>query len=288
MQERGGYTKNCAAQLILDHAPEAAPSRRIYVDESQDLSPVDIATLKRLTRDGLILAGDQNQRIYQLGLSYRDAGLELRGRGKTLRRNYRNTDSIRKLASAYRQLAGERLPERFRGEGAGDAESTAWPAAPRTGPQPRVVRAENYEAGAAQVVEWAARYLREIGYEPENVAILAPSNDDLRELLPLLEAAGLPACNVRSRGFEFEKSAGVRLSTLHSAKGVEFPVVLLFLPPLRERAEPDPDRSAALQYNTIYVAITRAMDSLHVVAAEPIAHPQVQAVFEAARRAADA
>ena len=60
----------------------------------------------------------------------------------------------------------------------------------------------------------------------------------------------------------------LRLSTLHSSKGMDFPVVLLYLPSLPAGAEYDEKASESLARNLIYVAMTRAMDNLNVFVME--------------------
>lgn len=49
----------------------------------------------------------------------------------------------------------------------------------------------------------------------------------------LLTDTGLATCAVTDDEFDFQTSTGVRPSTMHSARGLEFPVV--FLPTKRKR-----------------------------------------------------
>ncbi len=58
------------------------------------------------------------------------------------------------------------------------------------------------------------------------------------------------------------------LSALHSSKGPDFPVVLPYLPSLPTGAEYDEKASESLARNLIYVAISRAMDTLNVFVME--------------------
>ncbi|PKL24601.1 MAG: hypothetical protein CVV47_09185 [Spirochaetae bacterium HGW-Spirochaetae-3] len=66
-----------------------------------------------------------------------------------------------------------------------------------------------------------------------------------------------------------ELAAGRRVSTLHSAKGLDFPVVLLFL----DRAPffgtgYDDESIERMSANLVYVAMTKAMDRLDVFTLE--------------------
>ena len=71
---------------------------------------------------------------------------------------------------------------------------------------------------------------------------------------------------ITSREFQFTDSGAVRLSTLHSSKGLDFPVVLLYLPYLQWHESYDRDATEALLRNLIFVGITRAMENLSVFA----------------------
>jgi superfamily I DNA/RNA helicase len=56
----------------------------------------------------------------------------------------------------------------------------------------------------------------------------------------------------------------VRVSTLHSAKGVEFPVVMLYVPALPQPGGVSSRIADEQGFNLLYVAMTRAMDNLQV------------------------
>ena len=74
----------------------------IFVDEVQDLDPMQIKALCLLTKKSIILSGDAKQRIYKKSpLKYEDIGLNIREKGKRriLNKNYRSTAEIVKLAN---------------------------------------------------------------------------------------------------------------------------------------------------------------------------------------------
>ena len=140
------------------------------------------------------------------------------------------------------------------------------------------------------MVARALLFVRELGYQPENVAVLVPGNEDIKVLLPEFQRAGMPVSNVRSRTFDFETTTGVRLSTMHSAKGVEFPVVIVFLPGFSRRETFSEEAQERMERNVIYVALTRAMDHLHVVIPRPVSHSSIadlERVADGVLRSAD-
>jgi len=279
MDETDGYTKAYASLLIsrtLDADGELAESlrvRRIYVDESQDLSASDLGALERLSKEGLVMAGDRNQGIYRLGLSFRDAGISVQGRSRILTRNYRNTRTICELSERFRS----RSPGSVAGD---DGRLNAEGDARREGPEPELYFSDDYDAAAATIVRRCSFFIEQIGYDPENIAVLAPSNDDIKTLQPLFKDAGIKTAAMRSKSFDFQESQGVRLSTMHSAKGVEFPLVCLFLPGFTDRPEHTEEENEQIQSNLVYVAVSRAMDNLQIVVVEPVDHPVVRRLVE--------
>jgi superfamily I DNA/RNA helicase len=70
------------------------------------------------------------------------------------------------------------------------------------------------------------------------------------------------------------------VSTLHSSKGLDFPVVLLYLPSLPSAADYDEKSADSLARNLIYVAMTRAMDNLNVFVLEEARERAVQELVE--------
>ena len=111
-------------------------------------------------------------------------------------------------------------------------------------------------------------FIDSLGYDPENITILAPTKTDLATIGDSLGHAGYRYANIRDEEFSFKEAATIRLSTLHSSKGLDFAVVLLYLPALPPRVDYE-DRAAEVQVrNLLYVAMTRAMDNLNVFTLE--------------------
>ncbi|MBF9015834.1 MULTISPECIES: 3'-5' exonuclease [unclassified Oceanispirochaeta] len=74
----------------------------------------------------------------------------------------------------------------------------------------------------------------------------------------------------------------VRISTLHSSKGLDMPVVLLFLPHLiLPQQNLDAEASHQLKKNLLYVSMTRTMDLLNVFRKDEIDEPILQEIKKA-------
>lgn len=74
----------------------------VFVDEVQDLDPMQIYALSLLTKQSIVLSGDAKQRIYKKSpIKYEDIGLNIKEKGKrkVLNKNYRSTAEIVKLAN---------------------------------------------------------------------------------------------------------------------------------------------------------------------------------------------
>jgi DNA helicase IV len=202
------------------------------------------------------MAGDTGQSIYGASSPYRRAGLDVTGRSRILRTSFRNTLPIQEVADAYRRLSG--LED---DEGAGAH-------AFREGPVPELYTAGTREELGRLLLRKAALFMERLGYDPENIAVLAPTRTDLAFLGDLLGHAGYRYANIRDDDFSFKQEKTIRLSTLHSSKGLDFAVVLLYMPALPPRTDFDDATGAGLVRNLIYVAMTRAMDNLNVFTLE--------------------
>jgi superfamily I DNA/RNA helicase len=268
MEATGSYTRNYAA-LKLVHARQSAggdagntgcglkPSvDYVFIDEAQDLPAVVLKALKQAARRCVLLAGDADQSIYQPGFSFKRTGIDTGGRTRILRSNFRNTVQIHELAERYRSIDSchdhENSPEAF-----------------RDGPVPELFRGTDRKALLELLVQRLKLFIDTLGYEAQNIGILVPSNDDIAFIRGRLAPLDLALANIREPDFSFDSTGQVRICTLHSAKGLDFPVVLLFMdrPPFFGSGydEESVDRMSA---NLVYVALTRAMDHLNVFTLE--------------------
>ncbi|MEC2072485.1 UvrD-helicase domain-containing protein [Alkalihalophilus marmarensis] len=85
----------------MDEIPESLKYDYIYVDEMQDLQPMQLKALALLCKKSLVLCGDAKQRIYKRSPhSYKTLGIEIEGRkNRKLKTNFRSTKQIMSMAS---------------------------------------------------------------------------------------------------------------------------------------------------------------------------------------------
>jgi mRNA-degrading endonuclease RelE of RelBE toxin-antitoxin system len=241
------------------------------VDEAQDISVAHLkffAALGGSRPDALFFAGDLGQRIFQTPFSWKSLGVDIRGRSRTLRVNYRTSHQIRMQAD---RLLGPVVTDVD-----GNSEDRSDAVSVFNGPPP-TIRTRDDEAEEAKTVgNWIAEKAK-ASVLPHEIGVFVRSTAQLDRAQSAVEAAGL-AFKVLDEHVE-TTSGHVSISTMHIAKGLEFRAVAVMacddeVIPLQERIETVGD-DADLQevYDTerhlLYVACTRARDHLLVTGVEP-------------------
>lgn len=253
---------------------EAKPDRWLYdavvVDEAQDLDPVVLRLLTTVCAQPsrLFVTADANQSIYGSGFSWKDVHESLRfqgGRTGTIRTNHRSTREIAEAARAYlRDGVLEEVEETTRYEHSG-----ALPAV-------REVRTPEDEAKLlARFVREATRAER---LPTSSAAVLVPSEKSGKSLAEALSTAGIPAEFMPGTKLDLRKPV-VKVVTLKSAKGLEFPVVALagFTGPHGDShlrgAGDEGEEVRRRERRTYFVGMTRAMRALLVIRPEKTSNP---------------
>lgn len=205
-----------AARLLRDKPGEGPAYDHVVVDEAQDLHPAQWRLLRALVPEGpddLFVTGDPHQRIYDARVSLRSLGISVTGRGARLRLNYRSTEEILRWSRAL--LDGEPVAD-LTGD---DRDSLAGYRSLLHGAQPvceghGTEQAED-EAVVRRVLDWV-----EAGVAPSEIAVCARFHTRTARLGDRLDEAGLPVVQVKDG--DPEDTVGVRVSSLHSLKGLEF------------------------------------------------------------------
>ncbi|MEE8441260.1 MAG: 3'-5' exonuclease [Spirochaetia bacterium] len=254
INEIGAFSRNYARIRILDYLASAADKdkghlldvRTIYLDETQDLTSGDLITLKALISGYLIMASDLQQSIYGVSSPFVRAGIRISGRTRVLRTNFRNTRQIHETAQRFQSTDEDSL------------------FAFRDGPIPEIYTAAEQEDLLQLLISKLGLFLDHLEYDPDNICVLAPHTAEVSHLAEALAQHSIPAAVITDREFEFSATGAVRISTLHSSKGLDFPVVLIYLPYLNRREKFDEETTDRLLRNLIYVGFTRAMENLNV------------------------
>jgi hypothetical protein len=106
-RQRGLWEPEEAKQIAADllNQPERAPLyAAVVVDEAQDLDLTSFSLLRALVGEArandLFIVGDPHQRIYGKPVVLSRCGIDIRGRSRKLRINYRTTEETRAWATS--------------------------------------------------------------------------------------------------------------------------------------------------------------------------------------------
>ncbi|MEW6774685.1 MAG: 3'-5' exonuclease [Bdellovibrionota bacterium] len=273
LRDRGLVTEAemfCRLASHLENS-KSPPFDFAVVDEAQD---IDIPQLRFLAAlgakrpNGLFFAGDLGQRIFQQPFSWKSLGVEVRGRSRTLRINYRTSHQIRMQAD---RLLGPEISDVD-----GNTEDRRGTVSVFNGPEPTIAVLKTQEDEIKKVGAWLSELGNE-GIKPHEIGVFVRSTTQMERARKAAEAAGVP-CKLLDENVE-TVSGYLSLGTMHLAKGLEFRAVAVMacddeIIPLQERIETVADDSDLEEvYNTerhlLYVACTRARDHLLITGVEP-------------------
>ena len=263
LEENKTWPRNFAAKKIIEKMKLAKENgdtdfctEYSFVDEAQDLPPVILSLIKESTNQCVFLAGDSDQSIYRKGFSWNKSGIDIRGRTKILKTNFRNTNQIHEFAESYRK--------NFK-----NMDKTTKPLAFRPGPPVELTISKNTNDLNQQLVQQVKLLLNILKYEEENICIIANQKQKLDKIKNQLESKlGVKSIQIGDNDFDFGETKGIRLCTMQNCKGLDFPVVLFIADHRIQGAEElscfDSETYYEQQYNMVYVCLTRAMEMLHI------------------------
>jgi superfamily I DNA/RNA helicase/mRNA-degrading endonuclease RelE of RelBE toxin-antitoxin system len=273
LSARGLMTR---AQMFSATARALSASQKVafdfvVVDEAQDLSVAQLRLLSAIGGDrpnALFFAGDLGQRIFQQPFSWKALGVDVRGRSRTLRVNYRTSHQIRAQAD---RLLGSVMTDVD-----GNEEDRRNTVSVLNGPAP-AIRILADEAEEAETVGSWIRDRTQDGLLPHEFGVFVRSEREIPRASKAVEAASLAFGILDDR---VEAAHGkVAISTMHLAKGLEFRAVVVMacddeIVPLQQRIESVGDDGDLKEvYDTerhlLYVACTRARDHLLVTCVAP-------------------
>lgn len=196
--------------------------RCMVVDEAQDISAAAFELIRAAVpqnENDLFLVGDAHQRIYRHKVVLSKVGINVRGRSRSLKVNYRTTDEIRQWAVAVLKgceiddLDGE--TDNLRGYHSlthGDA------------PEERTSSSTQEDVNSIQQILDDAR---DKGIEPRNICIVGRTQGDLKMTREALEGRQVECLMLDADTSDDDSRPGVRLATMHRVKGLEFDVVII-------------------------------------------------------------
>jgi hypothetical protein len=231
----------------------------VLIDEGHDFQPEWLKLVAQMVNpstNSLLVLYDDAQSIYGRDkrgkLSFKSLGIQAQGRTTILKINYRNTQEVLELASG---IASDLLKPSASDE---DGVPLVAPiSAGRHGPKPLLIKLPSIQEEA----DYIAQHLKEAhktGTPWSDMAVIYRDYGIGKPVLATLRKAGIPVTYQDDITFA-EKEDTVKFLTMHSCKGLEFPLVAI---PGAGRAVDEGRKSE--EARLLYVAMTRATRELVV------------------------
>lgn len=209
--------------------------------------------------DSLLVLYDDAQSIYKkksLSYSLSSAGINARGRTTILKMNYRNTDEILQFAYDFAKYYiaphdtdDDHVPL-VEPDGVG-----------RHGPKPVLKFFDSYPEEARYIAKVLRVLHDQRGMEYSDICVLYRSKWMGEQLYEEIKSSGIPcknyATSVDKRSFNVSSNE-VKIMTMHSSKGLEFPYVIIS----GVGGMPVSGVDASSDAKLLYVAMTRSTEKL--------------------------
>jgi superfamily I DNA/RNA helicase/mRNA-degrading endonuclease RelE of RelBE toxin-antitoxin system len=255
----------------LFKSPLAEPYKYVIVDESQDLTSIQVRIAQRLMKGkstvntSIFMVGDYSQTLYSRGFSWKQAGLQIQGRSFSLKRNFRNTRQIAETAAALNaynehvKMSGEYVDPLFTN---------------RQGPWPVLLQCDTSDIETKAIAEKVLDLAGDNQFRLSDFAVLCPTVQLCNSVKSKFDQLNIPCILRDDEQFDILEDK-IKVLTIHSAKGLEFPVV--FIVGLHNGVLPNPiksidDEEAGIalerERTLLYVAITRAAEALYLVSSK--------------------
>lgn len=308
------YAMHLAAKL-LDGPYADRKFAFVVVDEGQDFNAPAYRLLRSLVdhhANDIFIASDNHQQLYGNRVSLKQCGIPIAGRSFRLKVNYRTTGEIKTAAEnvgraevntagevlkavqdarkvrssvssttavAEQEKRAEELDYSINGvfDDAGQQETFGDGTSLTHGEWPEALRCKSWDAQVHRVTEWIdARLARDSATKPENICVIVRDKTLVGKWVDVLGSK--TSYGALLLGDETKDSAdepGIRVATMHRAKGLEFDYVVVpdvdQCPPPSQVYKCAGDKVKLNQLyqqerNLLYVAMTRPRKELLVTA----------------------
>ncbi|OHC44190.1 MAG: DNA helicase II [Rhodanobacter sp. RIFOXYA1_FULL_67_6] len=238
----------------------------VLVDEGHDFEPDWYKLIVQMIdphTNSLLVLYDDAQNIYgnpnRRKISWKSLGVQAQGRTTILKLNYRNTLEILSVARVFAQDLLASRSDDADGDG---VPLIAPESAGRRGAVPELIRTDT---ARAQMDVLIARLRDEHahGRPYSDIAVIYRNQWEGEKLHEVLRGLDIPSRLADNAGKQtlFVVEDSVKLVTMHSSKGLEFPFVIIpGIGGLPKENQPEADEARLL-----YVAMTRATEHLLLI-----------------------
>ena len=258
---------------LLQGEPGKLGYAAVVVDEAQDMGEQAFKLIRALVpqslnndKNSIFIVGDAHQRIYNRRASMSACGINIIGRSRRLKLNYRTTHEIRAWAVAV--LQGVTVDDLDSGQDTLDGYVSI-----EHGIAPQLSGYGSDDEELKALVQWLSE-LPSDKIRDSEIGILAYTNKQVKSVQQHLSKAGVESLILTGDQADDQTTPGVRLCTMHRAKGLEFKAVAIpfmsnsLFPPkwLLDRTVDDADQedTEAQLKALLHVAATRAKSFLRV------------------------
>jgi superfamily I DNA/RNA helicase len=248
-----------SASRLIAERKVSFPYNSVIVDEAQDFGNEAFRLVRALvpvSENDLFIVGDAHQRIYGHQVVLSRCGIDIRGRGKKLRINYRTTEELKNWAMGLlKGLAFDDLDA-----GTDDAQGVR----SLVHGEPALIKLCSNETEVAKETSAYVKSLLEAGAKPETICVVARSHRELDQLQKYLEPDFPTIHQIEPGKADDTETPGLRLATIHRVKGLEFDHVILAGHLKNMEGAQEESEQTMLERALLYVAATRARKSLFV------------------------
>lgn len=256
-------------RIILEKQYTSGRYENIIVDEGQDLSPSAYRLIRSLAgephKNDIFIVGDAHQRIYRNKAVLSKCGINVRGRARKLRINYRTTEEIRKYAfGLLKGVSFDDLDEAY--DDGDNCQSLTH------GEVPQIKRFNTPEEELEFLIN-EIKSLEAAGVPQKDICIVARTHKMIDAYKDGLRANGIVSFEITTNKVDDRSRNEVRIATMHRVKGLEFNYI--FAAGVNNKALPNGVRSdfsddvSLEEFETeekclLYVALTRARVGAYV------------------------
>lgn len=198
------------------------PYRHIIIDEAQDMSKQAFLLIRAMAPEGtndLFITGDAHQRIYGNRVVLGQCGINIRGRGKKLRINYRTTEEIRNWATAI--MHGVHVDDLD-----GDLDSNDQYVSLMHGERPDILMFQDMHVEADALANYISSIIQH-EVPLNDICLVARTNKLVEAYSQLLRDKGIKIFPIQRSQVDDRSVDGVRVATIHRVKGLEFNVMII-------------------------------------------------------------
>lgn len=209
------------ARILLKNNEQDSVYSHVVIDEAQDFNAEAFRLLRDMvveSKNDIFIVGDAHQRIYGHKVVLGQCGINIRGRSKKLKLNYRTTDEIRKWSVTL--LSGEQIDDMDDGVDSNSDYKSLY-----HGPEPLIKGFESYE----NEVEFINSYTKDLKEEDESsrICIVARTQKIIDSYSSYFTDKNISTVKISRNTKDNISDNGIRLATMHRVKGLDFDHVII-------------------------------------------------------------